>query len=63
MSITKVNFKDQDGFHYKHPERSCKNCKKHPCVSNMDNLKGDFAKYGCINFQDVNIFNTWKPKR
>ena len=26
-------------------------------------LQGDFAKYGCKYFEDVNTFDTWKPKR
>ena len=49
-------FRDKDGFHYKHPERSCKTCKKYPCVTNMNILKCDFAKYGCKNFEDINTF-------
>ena len=63
MPIAEIMFKDKDGFHYKHPDRSCSRCKKHPGVSNMDTLQGDFAKYGCKYFEDVNTFDTWKPKR
>lgn len=48
--------KDRDGFSYKHPERSCKRCLKYPCLENMDVLKSDFAKYGCKNFDDSNVF-------
>ena len=56
-------FKDKDGFHYKHPERSCKRCKNYPCLKNMNILEGDFAAYGCKNFEDINTFEVWKPKR
>ena len=56
-------FKDKDGFHYKHPERDCKKCKKYPCLHNMDILLGNFAAYGCVNFEDVNTFEVWKSKR
>ena len=63
MPVSEVKFKDKDGFTYKHPNQSCKRCLKYPCISKMENLKGDFAKYGCKNYQDVNTFDTWKPKR
>ncbi len=36
MPITEVMFKDKDGFHYKHPERSCTRCKNYPCLPNME---------------------------
>lgn len=49
-------FRDRDGFHYKHPERSCNHCKNYPCVTNMHILKCNFAKYGCKNFEDINTF-------
>lgn len=60
MPINSVMFKDPDGFHYKHPERSCRNCSKYPCVENMENLKGNFAAYGCLNFDDINTFEICK---
>ena len=56
MPIT-VNFKDKDGFRYKHPERSCKRCTNYPCLSNMDIFLGDFAAYGCTMYKDENIFD------
>lgn len=31
----------------------------YPCLPHMDKLKSDFAKFGCKNFDDANIF-TWK---
>ncbi len=56
MPINEIMFKDKDGFHYKHPERNCKNCKKYPCLNNMDKLYSNFAAYGCKMFEDINIF-------
>lgn len=49
-------FKDKDGFHYKHPERSCSRCMNYPCIKDLEKLKGDFAKYGCIDYKDINFF-------
>jgi hypothetical protein len=57
MLASEVIFKDPDGFHYKHPERSCNRCKNYPCIDNMNNLKGDFAKYGCKGWDDMNTFD------
>ena len=55
MPIT-VNFKDKDGFRYKHPERSCSRCTNYPCLPNMDILLGDLAAYGCTMYKDENTF-------
>ena len=63
MPISEIMFKDKDGFHYKHPERSCTRCKNYPCLSNMDKLLSNFAAYGCKMFKDSNIFEVWKPKK
>lgn len=49
-------FKDDAGLAYAHPERSCKKCLRYPCLDNMDKLKSDFAKYGCVKFSDSDIF-------
>lgn len=49
-------FKDPDGFHYKHPERNCNRCRKYPCLPKMELLKGNFAAYGCKEFEDDNTF-------
>lgn len=57
MPTDKVKYRDTDGFTFRHPERSCKLCLNYPCVTNMDKLRCDFAKYGCINFKSVNVFN------
>ena len=51
-----VMFKDPDGFHYKHPERKCTRCRKYPCLPKMVLLKGNFAAYGCKEFEDDNTF-------
>jgi hypothetical protein len=59
MPNNEMIFKDPDGFHYKHPERSCKRCKKYPCLEGMEVLKGDHAKYGCVYWDDINVFE-WK---
>ena len=56
-------FKDPDGFHYKHPERNCKRCKNYPCLPYMGKLKGNFAAYGCVKYEDINTFNVWKNKK
>lgn len=63
MPISEVMYKDKDGFHYKHPERSCNRCMKYPCLKDMDKLKSDFAKYGCVNYSDINIFSINKDKK
>lgn len=60
MPVAEVMFKDRDGFHYKHPERSCDRCKNYPCLPNMNKLLGNYAKYGCRNWQDINDFVLWK---
>lgn len=50
-------FKDKDGFHYRHPERDCKKCSKYPCFEDLPKLKGNFAKYGCLDWEDSNLFD------
>lgn len=57
MDSTISIFKDDDGFTYKHPERSCKTCLKYPCIPEMDTLLSDFAKYGCFDYYDFNMRN------
>lgn len=49
-------FKDTEGIKYKHPERTCKDCEKYPCMKGMDSFKCDFAKYGCREFENI----SWK---
>ncbi len=43
--------KDKDGIKLKFPTRSCKQCKKYPCMKNFELFKCDFAKYGCKQFK------------
>ena len=51
---SKINiFKDADGFTYAHPERSCERCTNYPCIEKMDELLSNFAKYGCVNYNDI----------
>lgn len=57
MPTIKVEFKDKDGLTYRHPERSCKKCLNYPCIEHMDKLCSDFAKYGCRNWSDSDIFD------
>ena len=52
MSILKVS-KDKYGVKLKYPERSCKDCRKYPCFSGIENCKSDFAKYGCTYYSEI----------
>ena len=52
----KITYTNGEGYDYRFPERSCKKCVKYPCLEEMFNYKSDFAKYGCINYQDPNFF-------
>jgi hypothetical protein len=45
-----ISLKDTDGKKFKFPERDCKKCKRYKCIINMDMLKSNFAKYGCLNY-------------
>lgn len=40
---------------WKYPERSCNKCKNYPCFSGQENMKADYAKYGCKNFIENEI--------
>lgn len=42
--------KDRWGIEYKFPLRTCKDCKKYPCISGMNRCKCDFARYGCLDY-------------
>lgn len=43
--------KDKWGIKYKHPERTCKKCKKYPCFDGqVEYCRCDFAKYGCLRY-------------
>lgn len=52
-TVKKQKFdKDAEGVVYKHPERTCKNCKKYPCFRGIEKSVCDFAKYGCRDYED-----------
>ena len=59
----KLITKDPDGFHYRHPERSCNKCLKYPCIEGMECLLGDCAKYGCVNYENSNTFELCQQKK
>lgn len=42
--------KDKDGVKLQYPDRCCFECKKYPCMNNMESFKCDFAKYGCKDY-------------
>lgn len=60
--MSAINFNDESGHHFKHPERSCKKCLKYPCIKGMDVLVGNFAAYGCTLFEDINTFEICRKK-
>ena len=45
--------KDKDGIVYKNPHLSCKQCGKYPCFIGQEKSKLDYAKYGCIKYEDI----------
>lgn len=54
--MTKLALKDKNGVKYKHPERSCSECCKDPCFTGKENLKVDFAKYGCTMYKNYDNY-------
>lgn len=44
--------KDKFGVSLKKPNRTCKDCKSYPCFTGLDKCVSDFAKYGCVNYED-----------
>ena len=62
MFSSEMIFKDKDNFHYRFPQNSCKRCLNYPCLEEMDKLKSDFAKFGCRNYLNANIFDLSKDK-
>jgi hypothetical protein len=44
-------FYDNAGVKYRFPERSCKKCNKYPCNKDIITLDVEFAKYGCIMYE------------
>lgn len=31
-------------------QRTCKQCKKYPCIKNQQKLKLDYARLGCVDY-------------
>ena len=46
-----MQVKDKNEVKLKHPERSCFQCIRYPCMQNMNEFKCDIAKYGCRYFK------------
>lgn len=54
MTSKKISFnRDADGIIYQRPDHSCKWCSKFPCVEGIESFDVDFAKYGCIEYDEV----------
>ena len=59
MLYKKIVFdRDSDGLKYQYPERSCLYCQHNPCIEFFNDLgfsalKVDFAKYGCIDYEEL----------
>ena len=55
----KAKRKETEALHkreWKYPARSCKNCVNYPCFSGIENMRSDFAKHGCKNFEKKEEF-------
>lgn len=39
--------------YHKYPARTCTECILYPCFRGIENMKSDFAKYGCKNYTDL----------
>ena len=37
---------------WKYPSRSCNKCTLYPCFKGQENMKADYAKDGCKNFEE-----------
>ena len=37
---------------WKYPSRRRNNCTLHPSLKGQENMKADYAKYGCKNFEE-----------
>ena len=47
-----TKLRDPDGIIYKYPDRDCKSCLNYPCFYGIENLKSNFAKYGCQQYDE-----------
>lgn len=53
----KAKEKETEALHkkeWKFPWRDCKKCVKYPCFRGIENMKANYAKYGCKNYEDIN---------
>ena len=51
----KAKEKETEELHrkeWKYPSRSCNKCTLYPCFKGQENMKSDYAKYGCKNFEE-----------
>jgi hypothetical protein len=55
--------KDKFGVSLKKPNRTCKDCNRYPCFTGIDKCVSDFAKYGCINYEDRCSFSQATSKQ
>lgn len=52
----KAKEKQTEALHrkeWKFPMRDCKKCKNYPCFVGIENMKANYAKYGCINYEKL----------
>lgn len=38
--------------YHKYPARACEICSLYPCFKGIENMKSDFAKYGCRSYSE-----------
>ena len=56
----KAQEKETEKLHkkeWKYPSRSCNKCTLYPCFKGQENMKADYAKYGCKNFEEDKLVN------
>ena len=56
----KAKEKETEELHreeWKYPSRSCNKCILYPCFKGQENMKADYAKYGCKNFEEDKLVN------
>lgn len=44
--------KDLHQKEWKYPARGCKICLLYPCFKGQENMVADYAKYGCVDYQE-----------
>ena len=51
----KAKEKETEELHkkeWKYPARSCNKCNLYPCFKGQENMKADYAKYGCKLYEE-----------